>query len=339
MIRTTPLAFSIALGLLAPLSHAAAIEHFSRSLAGLPASVFTGMESATFVDLAAVAEVSAKDSIPLKASQRGSLGMEWPIYQVLAMATAEALHGSTGLRAAQLQFLTAVGTRPEQTLMWGLAAEAGALVSASLANAGFSQHGTSTQLWSNGELGQMNLGAPKTPNPWRWPMGEASLVTLSHGVLYQSQTEAALQAALQQPSALESVAGQALKEVYGQARITQAMLFSAAIGTSINGSAPDGQPPYLGAMLADLASPGGASAVLAFVYDDCQKARTSRDVLQAQWHASTPARPEFTVVESATACLATVALKDPQPIAAGNQAFFALFSALMRRQLPALAAE
>lgn len=339
MIRSTSIAASIALGLLVQPVSANTADHFSSSLAGLPATVFTGMASAMFVNLQAIAEISAKQGIALKATQRGSLGMEWPIYQVLAMATPEALQDSTGLRFEQFQFLTVMGARPTQTLVWGVAPEARAPLRAHLPQAGFSAYGSAAHSWSNGPLGLMNLDVHHTPNPWRWPMGEASLVSLTDSLLYQSQSEAAMQAALQQPSALDSAAGQALVGSYGQTLITQAILFSAELGQTANGSATNGQPPYLGAMLADIEGQDGARGVLAFAYADCAQAEQARDVLQTQWQAQTPAVPVFAIAKSQAACLATVTLKDPQPTAAGNQGFFALFSAFMMRQLPPLAAQ
>lgn len=326
------LLMTVALTVVAGASHANAdvYDHFNHGLAGLPSAVFEGREPGGFVNFHAIAMTAPAQKIGPTMVARGSLAAQLPIFQVAFSAPAENFAALTGIEPYELNFLAFYGQNPSQAVAWGMNPTIQAKLVRHLTQVGFSPDKAATHTFRNGELGVVQLDAADPNNPWRWAAGAASLVKNTPSLFYQSQSEAGLQAVLQQPSALQAEAGATLSEYYGAAAdlVTQALFFSFAFGALAGGIDVDGLPPYLGGMLADLHGIGGEKTLLTLVYSDCTQAAKATAVLQAHWPLDPALSTDFASVPTSLDCLATATVKNTPSNPQRNPSFDALYASM-----------
>lgn len=331
-------------------------------LSVLPDTVFSDLtpDVARYLDLSALAEAHG-GALGREALSRALLGGGIRPAEALALGSPDSFAEKSGIDSAALAFVAGIGQPPGAVSVWGLAdADAATTAFSGLSGRGFTE--LPSKMIANGEPGIVDLATRDPADPWRGPMGQASVVGLSGRALLQAGDGAALESLLAGgPSALDTLAGRILLDALEaeEGAVLQAAFLGAWHGlgggidpATLAGKNPDearaaleqaaagassGLPLWQGAALADLETPEGPALALAFAYADCTDAQAAAEGAADLWRemeGTAEHLAEASVVKSQpSGCAAILRIAGhggtPRPF---NQATHAL----MAGNLPAL---
>lgn len=303
----TRLAPALALALAVATPALAEDSNLRAALSVLPGTVFTGVtpDVGRYIDLQALAEAHG-GTLDREALSRALLGSGIRPAEALALGTPETFAGKSGIDSATLAFVAGIGQPPGAISVWGLADEEAATAAFSgLSAQGFAE--TPSGMIANGEPGVMDLAGRDPADPWRGPMGQASVVALSGPTLLQAGDATVLEPLLaDRPSALDTVAGKIIADALEtqEGTVLQTAFLGPWHGLSsidpaiLAGKSPDearaaleqaaaaaagGLPLWQGAALADLETAEGPALILAFAYADCPEAQAAADGAAELW--------------------------------------------------------
>lgn len=305
----TRLAPALALALVVGAPALAEDSNLRAALSVLPDTVFSGLtpDVARYLDLSALAEAHG-GALEREALARALLGGGIRPVEALALGTPESFAEKAGIEGAALAFVAGIGQPPGAVSIWGFSDENAATIAfSSLPDRGFAE--LPSRMMANGEPGAIDIAARDPSDPWRGPMGQASVVALSGAVLLQASDGAALEPLLTERPALDSPAGlillDALEAEEGTALqaaflgpwhglgggVDPAMLAGknpdearAAMEQAV-AAASGGLPLWQGAALADLDTGKGSAMVLAFAYADCADAEVAAKGAAELWRS------------------------------------------------------
>lgn len=358
----TQLAPALALALVAGAPALAEDANLRAALSVLPDTMFSGLtpDVARYLDLSALAD--AHGGAPgREALARALLGGGIRPAEALALGTPESFAEKSGIDGAALAFVAGIGQPPGAVSIWGFAGENAAMTAFS----GLPEHGFAelpSGIIANGEPGVMNLAGRDPADPWRGPMGQASVVALSGPALLQAGEPTVLEPLLaDRPSALDTAAGKTILDALEaqEGAVLQAAFLGPwhGLGGGIDpallaGKTPDearaaleqaaaavagGLPLWQGAALADLETPEGSALILAFAYADCPEAQAAADSAAELWRGMDGTAEdvaEASVAEAApSGCAAILRVAHPDGTSAP---FNRATHALMTGGLPAL---
>lgn len=243
-----------------------------------------------------------------------------------------------------------MGQPPATVSVWGFADDHAAAAYSGLSAQGFSRTGLLPGMIANGQPDVTDIAARDPANPWRGPLGQASVVAPSGPVLLQAGNAAALETPAGQTllAALEAQPGTVLQAAFlgpyhGLGGIDPVMLIgntpdeARAALERATAEATEGVPLWQGAVLADLqAAEGPPALILALAYADCPTAKAAAAHAATLWQAMDESAAGATVTshaETALGCAAVLRASGPDET---PRPFSRAVAALMSGNLPPL---
>ena len=355
-------AFALALALVAATPALAEDSILRAALSVLPDTAFSaiGAEVVRYVDLSALASAYG-GALDREALARVLLGGGIRPVEALAVGTPESFAKKSGIDSAELAFAAGMGQPPNAVSVWGFnQGEAAATAFSSLTAHDFAER--SSGMIANGEPGVMNIAGRDPADPWRGPMGQASVVALSGPTLLQAGDPAVLEPILAEGhSALDSPAGLIMLDALEaeEGTVLQAAFLGPwhGLGSGIDpaalaGKTPDearavleqaaaaaagGLPFWQGAAIADLDTEKNPAMVLALAYADCADAQVAADGAADLWREMDGTSEDLAdarvaqIQPSGCAAILRVTGRDEKP-----RPFNQAIHALMSGNLPAL---
>jgi len=331
------------------------------ALSVLPDTVFSGLtpDIGRYVDFSALAEAHG-GPLGREALSRALLGGGIRPAEALALGTPEGFAEKAGIDSAALSFVAGVGQPPGAVSIWGLASgEAASAAFSALSLQGFAEQPSG--MIANGQPGVVDLAGRDPADPWRGPMGQASVVALSGPALLQAGDATVLEPLLgDMTSALDMAAGKTilagleaqegtvlqaafLGPWHGLSSIDPAILAgkgpddARAALQQAAGAAGGGLPLWQGAALADVETAEGPTLILAFAYDDCATAQAAAEGALELWRGMDGTAEdvaEASVAEAApSGCAAILHVMHP---GGSPSPFNKAMHGLRSRNLPAL---
>ena len=303
----TRLAPALALALVVGTPALAEDSNLRAAMEILPDTVFSSLtpDVARYLDLAALAEVHG-GALGREALSRALLGGDIRPAEALALATPEGFAQKAGIDSAALIFVASIGQPPGAVSIWGFAdKDAASATFSGLAERGFAE--LPSKMIANGEPGVIDITGRDPADPWRGPLGQASVVALSGRALLQAGDGTVLEPLLtNRRSAVDTAAGKIILDAFEaqEGTVLQAAFLSPWHGLSsidpaiLAGKTPDearsaleqaaaaaagGLPLWQGAALADVETAEGPALILAFAYADCPEAQTAAEGAAELW--------------------------------------------------------
>jgi len=351
----------LALVLAAGIAHAED-ANLRAALSVLPDTVFSAAspDVARYIALGALAAQHG-GTMERETLARVILGGGIRPLEALAVTTAEDFAAKAGIGRTALSFVAGLGQPPAAVSIWGFAdIDAATAAYSGLSAQGFSRVTPLSETLANGKPDVADIGARDPANPWRGPLGQASVVAQSGPALLQAGNRAALAPVTDAVApALETPAGQILLAAleaqedavlqaaflgpyHGLGGIDPAILVgktpdeARAALESATAAANGGVPPWQGAALADLEATDGPALILALAYADCPTAEAAAAQAAALWQTMDPppaGATETDQVKTPSGCAAILRAASTD----GSRSPFArAVSALMSGNLPPL---
>jgi len=281
--------------------------HLRAALSVLPDTVFSGLspDIARYLDLSALAEAH-DGTLERGAMSRAQLGSDIRPAEALILGTPEGFSEKAGIDSAALAFLAGVGQPPDAVSLWGFAEQD----AASAAFSGLTERGfveMPSKMMANGEPGIIDIASLDPADPWRGPMGQASVVALSGPALLQAEDATVLEPFLpDRSSALDTAAGKTILDVleaqegtvlqaafvgpwHGLSSIDPAIFTGkprdeaeAALEQAV-ATASGGLPLWQGAALADVETAGKPVLLIALAYATCPEAQAAAEGAAELW--------------------------------------------------------